>query len=938
VIDVMDSLQVALAGRYQVRRELGRGGMANVYLADDLKHGRSVALKVLRPELLAAIGSDRFLREIRIEGTLQHPQILPMYDSGEVNGLLYYVMPYVEGQSLRARLESEKQLPVEEAVGIAVEIAEALDYAHGMGVVHRDIKPENILLSRGHALLADFGIARALSVAGGEKLTQSGVAIGTPAYMSPEQAGGVDRVDRRTDVYALGCVLFEMLAGQPPFTGRTAQAIMARHMQERPPSLQVVRPGLSAGVIAAVEKSLAKVPADRFPTAGEFAAALASPEPALSRTRLRTAPGTGGRAAALVGAGLLVAFGVWRLAGNPGESALDPDRVMVFPFRDLGGGPAGERVGRDVATYVGHVLDGSAPLKWEEAPEQSAAASEGPSSAAALSRRHRASFYIDGTILRDADSVTVVARLLDATADSLLGSAGRSGPAGVSEARLGALAVVGLLPALLAPGRKVDVGGLADRSPAAIASFLQGEEAYRRTHFLKALEHYRRALGEDSSLALAAAKGSQAASWINSPDEAEELAGLAIRGETWLPHQYAELTRGLRHYMEGDADSAVTRFRRALAVVPGWSEAWMALGEVFYHLLPREGQLDSLAEDAFRRAARADSGFTPPLYHLAEIAVRRGDEAGAERLIRRMHRVNPDSTLTFELELMLRCTREGTEAIPWEATARRAYHEVLDVAHALATAPGHSACAKDAFRAVVANDSADDSHRFGALFGLQNVLLRERRFDEVRALLKSETGKRYGGDYFFLLDGAAVGAFDQEADDVARAQGSEYSAMATRKLWILGLWSAARGRTGEAGRIAAALRLKADSSSDSRDRLFADIVTAHASLGNRDTATALLHLEAMAPAARWNELAWSLWEPLGAERLLLAELVLERGDPGRALRIASTFDAPGPMAYLLYLPKSLAVRARAADALGREELSARYRTRLAALDGSGSGR
>jgi len=275
-VDLLERLQSALADRYRIERELGRGGMATVYLARDTKHGRPVALKVMRPELSNALGPDRFLREIGIAGRLQHPHILSLHDSGEAGGILYYVMPLVEGESLRARLAREIQLDVTEAVGIASQVADALIYAHAAGVLHRDIKPENILLSAGHAMVADFGIARALDTVGSERLTETGLALGTPSYMSPEQAAGSQALDARSDLYALGCVLFEMLAGQPPFTGPTAQAIMARHAMDPVPSLHTVRSTVPAALQQVLNKALAKVPADRFATVEQFQQALAS--------------------------------------------------------------------------------------------------------------------------------------------------------------------------------------------------------------------------------------------------------------------------------------------------------------------------------------------------------------------------------------------------------------------------------------------------------------------------------------------------------------------------------------------------------------------------------------------------------------------------------------------------------------------------------------
>ena len=267
-------IKAALADRYPVERELGRGGMATVYLAYDLKHHRSVAIKVLSQDLAAMLGPGRFLREIELAAKLSHPHILPLYDSGQVDSLLFYVMPYLEGQSLRARLDRDKQLPIDEAVQLAQKIAGALDYAHRHDVVHRDIKPENILLHEGEPLVADFGIALPVSEAGSERLTSTGLTVGTPYYMSPEQATGDRQIDARTDIYSLGCLLFEMLVGEPPHTGPTAQAVLARILTEPPRDLRALRPGVSLSLQSAVAKSLSRLPADRYTTASTFAEAL----------------------------------------------------------------------------------------------------------------------------------------------------------------------------------------------------------------------------------------------------------------------------------------------------------------------------------------------------------------------------------------------------------------------------------------------------------------------------------------------------------------------------------------------------------------------------------------------------------------------------------------------------------------------------------------
>jgi serine/threonine protein kinase/Flp pilus assembly protein TadD len=275
---VLERLEKALADKYEIERELGRGGMATVYLAHDRKHDRAVALKVLHPELSSALGPDRFLREIKVAARLNHPHILPLHDSGEANGFLYYVMPYVEGESLRSRLNRDGKLPLDEALYLARGVAGALDYAHRQRVVHRDIKPENIMLHEGEAMVMDFGIAKAVSVASGDTLTQTGMMVGTPAYVSPEQAAGEAEIDGRSDQYSLACMLYEILSGKKAFTGSTAQSVLSKRFTDPVPSLRKVEPSVPDEIDEAVTKALSKEPRERFPTSGEFAKALVWPK------------------------------------------------------------------------------------------------------------------------------------------------------------------------------------------------------------------------------------------------------------------------------------------------------------------------------------------------------------------------------------------------------------------------------------------------------------------------------------------------------------------------------------------------------------------------------------------------------------------------------------------------------------------------------------
>jgi serine/threonine-protein kinase len=345
-----ERLTGALADRYTIEREIGSGGMATVYLALDLKHHRPVAIKVLDPELARSLGAERFLREIETAAKLTHPHILPLHDSGEADGLLYFVMPYVEGESLRSRLTREKQLPVDDAVRIAREIADALAYSHERGVIHRDVKPANIMLEAGHAVLADFGVAHAVAGAGDQRITRAGTSPGTPEYMSPEQAGGERELDGRSDQYALGCVLYEMLAGHPPFTGAQVEAVLHQQLTAEPRPVTQARPSVGRGTARVVQRALSKRPADRFKTTDEMAAALAtvttSARPVVTRLPWLTV--IGAATLAVVG---LVAVGLWMVRPR-GPAGLDSRVVAVMPFRNLTGSPDLDHLGQMASHFL----------------------------------------------------------------------------------------------------------------------------------------------------------------------------------------------------------------------------------------------------------------------------------------------------------------------------------------------------------------------------------------------------------------------------------------------------------------------------------------------------------------------------------------------------------------------------------------------------------
>ena len=429
VADLFETLRDALVEHYAVQRELGRGGMATVFLAEDLKHHRPVAIKVLHSELAAALGSDRFLREIAIAARLQHPHILPLYDSGTVNRLLYYVMPYVEGESLRDRLEREKQLSVDEAVRITTEVASALAYAHSHGVVHRDIKPENILLEDGTAIVADFGIARAISVAEEERhLTQTGTVVGTPIYMSPEQATGSGEIDGRSDQYSLACVTYEMLVGAPPFSGPTAQAIMARHSLDMVSPPSIVRTTIPDAVEDAILRALAKTPADRFPTTALFAEALQKPSAATGPMRRMTRPVPAPRrwlgirwgvALGVVGVVMVAAAwgtrSVWSRSARPAAGSgggLDPRRIAVLYFDDLSRDSSLAYLADGLTETL---IDELGPVKPLEVISRNGAARYRHASVSrdSIARALKVGSLVEGSVEEVGDRVRVTVRLVD---------------------------------------------------------------------------------------------------------------------------------------------------------------------------------------------------------------------------------------------------------------------------------------------------------------------------------------------------------------------------------------------------------------------------------------------------------------------------------------------------------------------------------------------
>jgi eukaryotic-like serine/threonine-protein kinase len=654
----------ALADRYVVRRELGRGGMATVYLVQDLKHDREVALKVLHEELAAALGPERFKREIRTTARLQHPHILPVLDSGEAAGRLWYTMPYVKGESLRERLRREVQLPVDAAIELTRQVAFALDYAHREGAIHRDLKPENILLADGQALLADFGVAKALDPVGEARLTESGIAVGTPAYMSPEQAAG-GTVDLRSDIYALGSVLYEMLTGEPPFTGLTPQAVLAKRVLEPVPHVRTLRETVPQAVEQALTRALAKVPADRFGSAGEFARSLARsptaevtvaiPAPPRGRAGVRRLPGALAFAGVVLLLGGLLAW-AW-LARRHAPVVLDGDLLAVAPFDVLD--PQLQLWHEGLVDLLARNLDGAGPLRtvsptvvirgWDGRADRA--------SATALARRTGAGLTVYGALVpAGRDSVRLTASVVDAVRGEVVAETEAGGPRDHVDL-LGDSLTLRLIGEL---GKSRPIGaarttGLGTRSVSALRAFLRAEQYFRRTAWDSARVYYEQAVETDTSFALAYWRLGNVRGWqytigdslgevyilragaLNHglpPRESLLVAVDSVMSTLSEPESIDSSSRAHRERLFRMADQLATRY-------PTDPESWMALGEARQHFGHGQGASYETTLDAFDRAIRLDSAYAPAYIHPIQLAVTLDDRLAIQHYADRFFALDP---------------------------------------------------------------------------------------------------------------------------------------------------------------------------------------------------------------------------------------------------------------------------------------------------------
>jgi serine/threonine-protein kinase len=756
-MEFLQQVAAALGERYRVERELGRGGMAVVYLAEDLKHHRRVAIKLLKPELSAVLGSERFLREIEIAAALQHPHILPLYDSGQVrlehpdgyqgpHLVLYYVMPFAEGESLRQRLARERELPLDAALRITREVGSALQYAHERGVVHRDIKPENIMLSGGQAVVADFGIARALDAANADQLTLTGMVVGTPQYMSPEQAaGGV--VDGRSDQYSLACTLYEMLIGQPPFTGPSPQAVIARHSLEPVPSLRVVRQTVPPAVEQAITRAMAKLPVDRFASMQLFLEELesrAAPSlpPALP-TRLESPPGSHPRRRVMtaLGAGLLLAAATWWfVAGRTalGHSGSRVRAVAVLPFRDLASNPDSSYLADGMTEGLIADLAQIGSLKVISGSSGSIAQGAGRS-LAEVGRELGVDAVVKGSLRRAGDSVRVNVRFLHASDSAVLFT-------GDYQGRLGELpdlqreitvALTGSIKAELKGTERSRLDARHEVDQRAYEAYLRGRFYQDRGEMEQARAQFEQASRIAPNWApprVGLANYYTSLPFFTDVPPAEVLpkARSALAQALELDETLAEAHTAnayIRAYYEWDWRAAEQEFRRALELRPNYADAYFS----YSRFLASRRRLDE-AIAQLARAVELDPLSLPLLANraLLDYFAGRYDEAG-NRLREILKSDSTDVTSKWGLALVAEQEGRPEEAIAiLEPISGSSFNRKASLGHAYAVA--------------------------GRMARARNVL----------ADLRASAAKSYVPSYFFALVHAGLGEHGQALRDLER--------------------------------------------------------------------------------------------------------------------------------------------------------------------------
>jgi serine/threonine-protein kinase len=929
----LERVQSALAPRYLVQRELGAGGMAVVYLAEDPRHGRPVAVKVMRSELAAALGPERFLREIRIAARLRHPHIVPLYDSGEADGLLYYVMPYVEGESLRDRLRRERQLPVNEALGIACEVADALAHAHAQELIHRDIKPGNILLEGGHTLVADFGIARAVGSAATTQLTTAtGLAIGTPAYMSPEQALGDAAVDARSDVYALGCVLYEMLAGEPPYTGPTPQAIMARQLAEPVRSLRIVRDTVPDQVEQAVLRALARVPADRFSSVTAFRDALmggpgtpdrsggakAQAGPRITRRRAVLAT-VAIAAVTLVGVAIALPRVARLRGGGPPIAAAAVPGVAVLPFHTVGADPALWHEG--IVDMLSYDLDGIGQLRkidpvtvltgWRRMGG-SASNALSADDAREIGRRLGSRYVVTGRAVQIGADVQLIAEVHDVESGEMRGAARVTRPADSASSLVDELTLELLRRNLLPTDGEYPPPSLSRATTSslpALKAYLAGEREYRTAQWKDAVRHYQRAIEVDSNFAPAWYRMVTACRWGGCSSKLwEDYSRRALALADRLPDRDARRIRAITTLdIEG--------MERLTATYPDDVEAWVALGDTYYH----HGGVTLRSTDAYRgaftRAVRLHPYYGEPYVHLIEDAFLRLDSIDAQRLINGYVAIGGHGACSYQVSYDLVW---GTAAARERAMAVLDTVDLIGCVEAPLAAPPPALDRMAQIYAAAADTATQAGFRTFALWRLLQVRVPNGQITAARRTLARMAGEPVTDnraarwEIMLHLSGFPDPAAAGRAARVIAAEGGP-----TDHFWV-GALAIDEGRWTDVEAVRRVLERQAQSfdSEGSPPRAnataYAAALGAYAGLvrGDRSRLAEFESALARLPAANWD-----IESPEKYLRYRVGKLLFDDGRPRDAERYFRSFN---PYDYF-YTTQAALYLGRIAEAGGRPE-------------------
>ena len=959
VLHEHDSTQL-LGDRFRIEQPIGRGGTGTVYRAYDQRAKRVVAVRILNPDDSSGDGHQHRDAEVRRTAALRHPNIVPVFDSGESAGSLYFVMPFIEGESLADHLAAHERLPLAEVRRIMVGVLSALAYAHETGVIHRDVRPSHIVLSNGEVLLTNFAISQPTTLTD-RKREDGTIEVGTPDYTSPEQTGATTAVDKRTDIYSAGCILVEALTGQRPLPAALRQAL-AR--EEHDPELRRLTSRLAGtpDLLRCATRAIALNPADRFQTAQAFLhdlldavdqapivpATLPMPDGALSAVsalRQRNAIRTLAIAATVL-AVAITGIVLARRARSLSARSVDIRSVTLFPLVPL------DTANRDTTfaaqatnAFLGSLLytqfytgrDGS---RLVDANGVASNPNRSTSDHAAIVERSGGGTYVDGTWWRD-DSLHLrfVVHMQGRRPVTHVTALAR-GTSGNGAGEFTAWVTMQTLGHPEALNDNVLHSGQFE------GYIPPGLQAYREQRYGEAARVFREVNLREPPYPFAALIGAEAASWIDRPREAQFLSGFALRGQMNVvaSARALEMTRGFDFFVFNRADSAIAHLRRVVSRDGPALEAWLALGTIYDRLAPRAANPDSLAADALAHASAIDSDFLPSLYLRLVLSVRRGDTATSAALLhqlndyaKRLGRTAEFGTESNELRaavLIVRCTTGGAASAPWDSMPVAA---VIEAARAL-TASGlrQPDCARTAWERAFSAAGRDS--RLNVLQGLQTTLIARGQIADAQRLLDSDTtvNRTLRGwltitDAMVEADTALNARAAAAADSTLQLFQSHPSLIGDEALWYLGLWLAHSSQADKLRVVHDTLLGRVTLSTDDRQRHFQQSLAARVALARGDTSSAITLLSALTPSADRSTLTWTPSAAHGADRLLLAELLLAKRQFADAVAVASYFDAGASVTYPIFLWRSLQIRAMAASRLSNRAALAAIRQRQRAL-------